>query len=1362
MRRGVVERGRRGFWRPFVCALSSCGFWLPGLPYVPIRGGSRLASCRGSFVAGARGTLHVPAVGGRRLRLCVLAVAVVVGAVAAPLGSARTDVAGRVASCGSTPSCVISVSAVKMIDSTDGPQYDPPRLGGTAVFMVKLSPMLPDSCSVIDVSLSVSGVNTATGPSNHTQTKTLLPASYGPDQGYAYLVSYVGANPGIDTATVTVTAFECTNFGPYSFNTAGQESYSKTFSVGWGYNFRDNGVCDNPPAQAFHNEWFRRAYHFACVDDPIAAGMGSFQTAVTDATLRSGAQPFAFRRVYNSNGIRGLDLGYNWTDPFSAYLTTDSNVTKATVRAGTGQDLLFTKQADGSWLPPAWASAKLTKSGSVFTLEQADHTKLVFSLGTGTTYLLSAIKDRNDQTLTVTNAVNYMPCVSSVTTSNGKTITFTHDASFRLTQMKLPDNRTVGYTYNAAGDLASATDLGGGTTTYTYDAYHRLTKVTDPLGHATVTNEYGSGNRVTAQTDALGNTTHYDWAPATPPTETTAKLTVTDPRGNTWVDRYSPDGLLVSRTDPLGHTTSYTWDGATSDPLSYTDARGNITSFQYDNAHHGTTLTLPGGNSTSATYNSGGDITAATDALGHTSTFGYDPHLNPTTLTQPDGHSIQLAYDARGLVTGITNRAAKTTNLTYDTLGNRTSATSPLGNKTTYGYDANARLTSIVDPRGNATGGVPDDHKTTIAYDAADNVTSVTDPLGHATTYTYDAAGNLTAVTDAKNHQTQYQYDAANRLTKITRADGTFTTLAYDLVGNLTSRTDANGHTTTYTYDTANRLTTIVDPLNRTWTLGYDADGDLTSVTKPSGGTISYGYDALGRRTSIGYSDGTSSVSFGFDAAGNRTSMTDGEGTSTYTYDVLNRLTEVSRGSSSFTYSYDLNSHVTSRSYPDGTATTYTFDDDANMTSATSADKTTSYSYNPNSELTRIELPNSVVLSRAYDAAGHVTQLGDGFRPFAYTYDAADNVASKTIDGATQTYTYDSLDRLTDVAGALTLHYGYDAVGNRTSEQDSSGQTTYSYDAGDELTSSTGPGGSATYGHDANGNQTTSGAWTYSFNLAGQLASATDGATSVSYTHDGDGNRTTATAAGTTTRFAWDSNFALPQLALEQDSSGGLIRRYLYGNGRISMTTPQMTAYYSSDAVGTVTDLSSGDGSLAGRYDSRPFGDAQTSSQLDPTVAENPFDFAGEYKDPTTGLINLRARQYGPARGRFVSPDPLGSQAGNGPYVYAGNNPLRYTDPGGLMFGDSCGSVGCWLMAPGRDFGVHLAKLSFGCVSGIWTGTSAIASPFGYLVATALSPEVAVALPAAGCAAGLTAAVVEIEVGYAGPDPLRPPAPLGG
>ena len=258
----------------------------------------------------------------------------------------------------------------------------------------------------------------------------------------------------------------------------------------------------------------------------------------------------------------------------------------------------------------------------------------------------------------------------------------------------------------------------------------------------------------------------------------------------------------------------------------------------------------------------------------------------------------------------------------------------------------------------------------------------------------------------------------------------------------------------------------------------------------------------------------------------------------------------------------------------------------------------------------------------------------------AYSYDPAGNIASRTIDGTTTNFSYDALDRLT---GAGAISYAYDGDGNRTSMSDTSGTTTYSYDAADQLSSVTPPGESPlTYSYDANGNETTAGPWTYGFNLANQLVSASNGTASASYSYDGDGNRLTMTAAGATTNYSWDPNFDVPELSLERDSTGSLIRRYLYGEGRISVTTPQTTAYFSVDNVGTPTALSDPTGASLGSFDRNPFGDGLTSSGVDPSVADVPIGFTGELQDRVSGLVDLRARNYDRSTGRFVSPDPMG------------------------------------------------------------------------------------------------------------------------
>ena len=180
------------------------------------------------------------------------------------------------------------------------------------------------------------------------------------------------------------------------------------------------------------------------------------------------------------------------------------------------------------------------------------------------------------------------------------------------------------------------------------------------------------------------------------------------------------------------------------------------------------------------------------------------------------------------------------------------------------------------------------------------------------------------------------------------------------------------------------------------------------------------------------------------------------------------------------------------------------------------------------------------------------------------------------------------------------------------------------------------------------------------------MTAATNGGSSSGYTYDGDGNRLSQTTGTDRTNLTWDVNAPVPQLAAETDGVGALLRRYTYGVDRISMTTPSTTGFYSTDMLGTVTEISNNNGISLGQFDTRPFGDDPSSTGVDPSIAANPFGFAGEYRDPGTGLYDLHARQYDSTTGRFLSPDPLGAEGGSSSYVYVGDSPLSFTDPTGM------------------------------------------------------------------------------------------------
>jgi RHS repeat-associated protein len=146
------------------------------------------------------------------------------------------------------------------------------------------------------------------------------------------------------------------------------------------------------------------------------------------------------------------------------------------------------------------------------------------------------------------------------------------------------------------------------------------------------------------------------------------------------------------------------------------------------------------------------------------------------------------------------------------------------------------------------------------------------------------------------------------------------------------------------------------------------------------------------------------------------------------------------------------------------------------------------------------------------------------------------------------------------------------------------------------------------------------------------------------------------------TSFLWDVNRGLPQLGLERDASGAPVRRYVYGLARIRQSVGT-ASYYHADGLGSVVNLTSDTGAAQRTLSYEPFGQVRTNTGSGPASA---LKFAGEYEDGN-GFYHLRARQYDPSTGRFLSRDPIPSVGSA--YAYAGNNPLAFVDPSGHQFG---------------------------------------------------------------------------------------------
>ncbi|KJS57936.1 RHS repeat-associated core domain-containing protein, partial [Streptomyces rubellomurinus] len=104
--------------------------------------------------------------------------------------------------------------------------------------------------------------------------------------------------------------------------------------------------------------------------------------------------------------------------------------------------------------------------------------------------------------------------------------------------------------------------------------------------------------------------------------------------------------------------------------------------------------------------------------------------------------------------------------------------------------------------------------------------------------------------------------------------------------------------------------------------------------------------------------------------------------------------------------------------------------------------------------------------------------------------------------------------------------------------------------------------------------------------------------------------------------------------------------------------------------------------------------------------------FVGGSKDDATGLTSLGARQYDPATGRFISPDPLMDEADpqqwNG-YAYSDNDPVNLSDPSGLRPDGVCGGFGACRTPEGQT-----VQETWTSDHGVWTDTIRKSRPHNY------------------------------------------------
>lgn len=421
---------------------------------------------------------------------------------------------------------------------------------------------------------------------------------------------------------------------------------------------------------------------------------------------------------------------------------------------------------------------------------------------------------------------------------------YQYNPNNKITQITDGEGNITGFGYDGLGRLLSRTDAVGNKWVYGYDGNNNLKNlITHEVNSATgsediftTTAVYDALNRPIEVIDNAGHKKSFEYDSHgnlifASDSKDTSGLDLGPNAGRGNVTRYNYDGLdrLTSvikevRDNGAGNgqlireiATKYAWDD-NSRLTSITDAKDQITSFEYDplDRRIGTVL-----------------------ADGSKYLYAFDKNSNVARTTSPSGFVVDFEYDvANRLVDKSINRSGKSVgkeHFGYDPLGKIILAQN--------WDEANIQISEV-----------------SKAYDSYGRLVQETQN-GYSIANHYDNADRRDQLSYPSGNVVNYTFDNANRLTNISTAGlGTIVNFAYAGVNRYSSKDLINGTSTEFTYDQLKRVVSNVNRLSgggliAGYEVGYDkADNRLFEkfLHETNNGNI-YQYDSLYRLNQSSY-----------------------------------------------------------------------------------------------------------------------------------------------------------------------------------------------------------------------------------------------------------------------------------------------------------------------------------------------------------------------------------------------------------------------------------------------------------------------------------------------------------------------------
>lgn len=866
--------------------------------------------------------------------------------------------------------------------------------------------------------------------------------------------------------------------------------------------------------------------------------------------------------------------------------------------------------------------------------------------------------------------------VIKITNPMGEATEFSYNDVDEIIWAKNADGKTQTYEYDACGNLIKAVDLAGGVTTFIYNAMNQPVKITNPENQSVYV-EYDKMWNPVKQIAEDGGITSYEYD------RLHRLVKVTDPVGA--VNRFSYDacGNMTERIAPDGGIHRLTYD-ALNRPNQVVDPCGHATRAEYDTLGNVTKVLFADGAYEAFRYDFNGNVIYSRDRSGYEKTYTYDKLGNLLRVEDDETWLEEYTYYPGGLRKSEKHIDGSGRSFTYDVNENLIGITNQDGCSWRFSYDSLERIV-----RCSQDGGISESYE----YDALDHITAVTDGKGNRTVYTYSPCGDIVSVTDAIGNETYFQYDACNRVVGIVQSDNGKLDIT---LMNQFNRQQKNLRITSYERDLAGNVVKTINPGGIETCYAYDGCGRILSQKDGDGNLTTCAYNPDGTEKEYTFADGRF-VKYRYNAMKQLIQMEDWLGRTVAENDAMGRVKTVTYpGGESVSYEWGKKGELKNILYPDGKKIEYCYDKAQRLISFRLGEEKVDYTYFENGFLKKKDYNNGFSTVYQFDPSGKIREIchrqGEAvLDKLSYQYDGNDRKSQITrervgADGSgIYDYNYTALGYLSSVTrnGKEEERYDYDIFGNRIFSNVRGRETAYVYNSLNQLIHCRDVDGVRNYTYDGRGNLTEerlNGKLIKSlkFDALNLLSKVEMENCRAEYTYNGFTQRVgknvfqqgqKINAASFLYDIANDNNRLLCYRMKERGKNGAVEKKtanVMWDGGILGLMSDRKNSFYFNDEMMTPQWMVGKEGIMSHAwYDS--FGNLMGGQHAEGFL----FGYTGFQIDETEEFYYANHRQYSPATGRFISPDPFPGfmmlTATLNAYAYCAGDPMNYTDPTGMI-----------------------------------------------------------------------------------------------